>query len=74
MGEEIPTLTAELLVDSSAPRQPVISPDGRWVAYVLAAAGGREGGRLSAPWLAAADGSSPSRKRMMSILVQRLGR
>ena len=62
MSEEIPMLTAELVVDSAVPRQPVISPDGRWVAYVVATVGRREERRLSALWLAPANGSSPSRK------------
>lgn len=62
MSEEIPMLTAELVVDSAVPGQPVISPDGRWVAYVVVAVGRREERRLSALWLAAADGSSPPRK------------
>ena len=62
MSEDPPRLTAELIVDGVVPRQPVISPDGRWVAYVVAPAGRRAERRLSALWLAAADGSSPPRK------------
>jgi dipeptidyl aminopeptidase/acylaminoacyl peptidase len=61
MSGSAPELTAELIVDSVAPRYPVISPDGRWVAYALAAFGVTEP-PLSALWVAAADGSSPPRK------------
>jgi hypothetical protein len=34
MSEDAPELTAELVVDGVVPSQPVISPDGCWVAYV----------------------------------------
>jgi dipeptidyl aminopeptidase/acylaminoacyl peptidase len=61
MSDSAPTLTAELIVDSAVPRCPVISPDGRWVAYAVAAFGVTEP-PLSALWVAAADGSSPPRK------------
>ena len=39
MSEDAPELTAELVVDGVVPSQPVISPDGCWVAYVVAPAG-----------------------------------
>jgi len=59
MSEDAPELTAELVVDGAVPSQPVVSPDGRWVAYVVAPVG-RGGERLlCAIWVAAADGSSP---------------
>src|SRR5262245_845035 len=59
MIEDVPELTAELVVDGAVPSQPAISPDGRWVAYVVAPVG-RWGERcMSALWVAAADGSSP---------------
>jgi dipeptidyl aminopeptidase/acylaminoacyl peptidase len=59
VSEVAPELTAELVVDGAAPSQPVISPDGRWVAYVVAPVG-RGGERFTcALWVAAADGSSP---------------
>src|ERR1700755_531581 len=59
MSEDVPELTAELVVDGAVPSQPVVSPDGRWVAYVVAPVG-RGGERdLGAIWLAAADASSP---------------
>jgi dipeptidyl aminopeptidase/acylaminoacyl peptidase len=59
---DAPGLTAELIVDGAAPRQPVISPDGRWVVYVVAPVGKRGERRLSALWVTAADGSSAPRK------------
>jgi dipeptidyl aminopeptidase/acylaminoacyl peptidase len=55
-------LTAELVVDGAVPRQPEMSPDGRWVAYVVAPAGQPGERRRSALWIAAADGSSPPRQ------------
>ena len=62
MSEDAPELTAELVVDGAVPSQPVISPDGCWVAYAVAPAG-RGGERwMCALWVAAADGSSPSWK------------
>jgi dipeptidyl aminopeptidase/acylaminoacyl peptidase len=61
MSDSAPTLTAELIVDSAVPRCPVISPDGRWVAYAVAAFGVTEP-PLSALWVAAADGSSLPRE------------
>jgi hypothetical protein len=36
MAESTPELTAELVVDGAVPLQPVISPDGRRVAYAVA--------------------------------------
>src|SRR5260370_26399115 len=38
MSEDAPELTAELVVDGVVPSQPVIPPDGCWVAYVVAPA------------------------------------
>jgi hypothetical protein len=38
MSEDAPELTAELVVNGVVPSQPVISPDGCWVAYVVAPA------------------------------------
>ena len=35
MGEETSLLTAELVVDGAVPKEPGISPDGRWVAYLV---------------------------------------
>jgi dipeptidyl aminopeptidase/acylaminoacyl peptidase len=62
MNDDAPELTAELVVDGAVPSQPAISPDGCWVAYVVAPVGCAGERRLSAIWLAAADGSSPPRK------------
>ena len=59
MSEEAPELTAELVVDGAVPSEPVISPDGCWVAYVVAAVGRRAERRICALGLAAADGGSP---------------
>lgn len=59
MSEDAPELTAELVVEGAGPSQPAVSPDGCWVAYVVAPVG-REGERyMCALWMAAADGSSP---------------
>jgi dipeptidyl aminopeptidase/acylaminoacyl peptidase len=62
MSVDTALLTAELIVDGAVPGQPEISPDGRWVAYVVAPVGKQGEGRLSAVWMAAADGSSPPRQ------------
>ncbi len=59
MSEDAPELTAELVVDGLVPSQPVISPDGRWVAYVVAPVGRGGERHRCALWVAAADGSSP---------------
>jgi dipeptidyl aminopeptidase/acylaminoacyl peptidase len=59
---DTPVLTAELVVDGAVPRQPGMSPDGRWVAYVVAPLGQLGERRRSALWIAAADGSSPPRQ------------
>jgi len=62
MSVDTPVLTAELIVDGAEPKRPEISPDGRWVAYAVAPVGRRGERRLSAVWIAAADGSSPPRQ------------
>jgi hypothetical protein len=54
MGKSTPVLTAELIVDGAVPRNPVISPDGRWVAYAIAPSGITEP-PLSALWVVAAE-------------------
>src|ERR1700678_1859467 len=59
MSEDAAELTAELVVDGAVPSQPVISPDGCWVAYVVAPVGRRAERRLCAVWVAAVDDSSP---------------
>ena len=62
MSEDAAELTAELVVDGVVASQPVISPDGCWVAYVVAPVGRRAEHRMCALWLAAADGGSPPEK------------
>jgi dipeptidyl aminopeptidase/acylaminoacyl peptidase len=59
---DTPQLTADLIVGGTVPRQPAISPDGRWVAYVTAPVGQLGERRLSAVWIAIANGSSPPRQ------------
>ena len=61
MSEDASELTAELVTDGEVPSQPVVSPDGCWVAYVVTPVG-RRAERLCAIWLAAIDGSSPPEK------------
>ncbi len=59
VAEGLPDLTAELIVDGAVPRNPVISPDGRWVAYAVSEFGITEP-LVSALWVAATDASSPA--------------
>ncbi|WP_067135136.1 S9 family peptidase [Microtetraspora malaysiensis] len=56
------TVTPDLIVDGAIPRHPVISPDGRRVAYTVAAYTREEQHPSSAIWVAATDASSPPRK------------
>jgi dipeptidyl aminopeptidase/acylaminoacyl peptidase len=58
MSETAARLTAELVADSAVPRDPVISPDGRAIAYEVTTVGVKDG-RTGALWLVAADASSP---------------
>lgn len=58
MSEDAPELTAELVVDGVAPSQPVISPDGCWVAYVVAPAGRKTERRMCSPTSSTAAGYS----------------
>src|SRR6516225_4902715 len=62
MSMDTHVLTAELIVDGTLPQEPAMSPDGRWVAYVLAPVGLQGERRLSALWIAAANGTSPPRR------------
>jgi dipeptidyl aminopeptidase/acylaminoacyl peptidase len=55
-------LAAELVVDGRVPSSPVLSPDGRWVAYVLAAVGQAGEHPSSQLWVAAVDSSVPPRQ------------
>src|ERR1700733_7274598 len=59
MSEDAPELTAELVTDGVVPSQPVVSPDGCWVVYVVTPVGRRAERRACALWLAAVGGSSP---------------
>ena len=54
-------VTAELIADGAVPRNPVISPDGRWVAFAVAGFGVTEPAS-SALWVAAADATASPRK------------
>ncbi|MEV0616463.1 S9 family peptidase [Nonomuraea sp. NPDC050404] len=67
-------VTAELVVDIDMPLDPVVSPDGRWVAYVVAAMGRRAERGSGAIWVAAADGSVPPRRVSVSTVRDRLPR
>lgn len=61
MTDLMTQLTAEQIVDHAFPLGPVISPDGRLVAYVVRNT--RNGAPpLRSLWVAAADGSSPPRQ------------
>lgn len=62
MGVGAWELTAETVVDRIVPREPRISPDGRWVAYVTAPVGRLGEHPVSGLWLAPADGSEPARE------------
>lgn len=55
-------LTAELVVDGRVPSSPVLSPDGRWVVYVLAPVGHPGEHPSSQLWVAAVDGGTPPRR------------
>jgi dipeptidyl aminopeptidase/acylaminoacyl peptidase len=60
--DDVAQLSAELVVDSSVPSTPRLSPDGRWVVFVVTPVG--QSGELpdSALWIAAVDGSEPPRR------------
>ena len=55
-------LTAEMVVDGRVPRASALSPDGRWVAYVVAPVGRSGDHPIGELWVAAADGSEPPRR------------
>ncbi|MEV6620706.1 prolyl oligopeptidase family serine peptidase [Amycolatopsis sp. NPDC051106] len=55
-------LTAETVVDRLVPREPRMSPDGRWVVYVVAPVGRAGEHPVSGLWVAPADGSAPARE------------
>lgn len=62
MDQVRPELTAELVVDGHVPSAPAVSPDGRWVVYVLAPVGQVGEHRSSELWLTAVDGSEAPRQ------------
>ncbi|MGN9910049.1 S9 family peptidase [Phytohabitans sp. LJ34] len=55
-------LTAEMVVDGRVPRALALSPDGKWVAYVVAPVGQAGVHPVSELWAAAADGTAPPRR------------
>ncbi|MFD1933571.1 S9 family peptidase [Nonomuraea mangrovi] len=55
-------VSPQVIVDGVAPLHPVISPDGRWIAYTAATIGRKERHPSSAIWVAATDGSSSPKK------------
>ncbi|WP_037569086.1 S9 family peptidase [Phaeacidiphilus oryzae] len=55
-------LTAEVVADLAVPAEPVLSPDGRLVAYLVAGNSESKEGPRAALWLAAADGSTDPRR------------
>lgn len=57
VSESARTLTAALIVDGAMAADPVISPDGRWVAWTTSSAGG-PGPQASKLWLAPSDVSA----------------
>ncbi|WP_329047084.1 prolyl oligopeptidase family serine peptidase [Amycolatopsis sp. NBC_01488] len=59
---DVGELTAEAVVDRVVPREPRISPDGRWVAYVTAPVGRVGEFPVTGLWLAPADGSAAPRE------------
>jgi dipeptidyl aminopeptidase/acylaminoacyl peptidase len=62
VDDVVPELTAELVVDGCAPLTPVLSPDGRWVVFVVATVGQAAEQPVSELWIAAVDGMVPPRK------------
>ncbi|WIX99591.1 S9 family peptidase [Amycolatopsis mongoliensis] len=59
---DVGELTAEDVVDRVVPRDPRISPDGRWVVYVTAPVGRAGEYPVSGLWLVPVDGSRPARE------------
>ena len=61
MGGVVPELTAEMVADGAVPLDPVISPGGHWIAYVVTTMSVHQR-RVSALWVAPADASSSARR------------
>jgi len=57
LSQTAAALTADLIVDGTQAANPVISPDGRWVAWTTSRAGARDQ-QVSELWLAPADASA----------------
>ena len=55
-------LTAEMIVDAVVPGSLSISPDGRWIAFRVAAVGYPDVYRYRAIWLVTTDGEQPARQ------------
>jgi dipeptidyl aminopeptidase/acylaminoacyl peptidase len=55
-------LSAELVTDSRVPTDPVLSPDGRWVVFVVATVGRVGEFPVSTLWISAVGGAVPARK------------
>jgi dipeptidyl aminopeptidase/acylaminoacyl peptidase len=58
----MPELTPEHITDGLAPGDVQVSPDGRFVAYVVTPVGMKEEHPARAIWVAAADGGTPPRR------------
>ena len=70
VSEVTAALTADLIVDGNRPADPVISPDGRWVAWVTSPVA-RQERRVSDLWLApVGESAAPVRLTDGSVLAQ----
>lgn len=58
----MPELTAESVVDGRLPVAPTLSPDGRWVAFLVRTVGQADEHPTSELWIAAVDRSVPPRR------------
>jgi len=62
MDQERPELTAEMVVHGRIPSMPALSPDGRWIAFVVTPLGRTGEHPLSELWVTAADGTEAPRQ------------
>ncbi|OKJ39145.1 dipeptidyl aminopeptidase [Streptomyces sp. CB01580] len=70
--EDVATeLSAELVADGYAPRAPVVSPDGCWVVYEVAAIGQAGERPVSHLWIAAVDRSTAPRELAAGMTADR---
>ena len=74
MSGVVPELTAETVVDAASTLEPVISPDGRRVAYPVVSGSGPGGRRTGALWVADVDGSTPARQLTAGTAQDRIPR